>query len=230
MFWVTLFFYREPTRSGDQQVASVFSAIKNMFVVLRNLRFVTFLIIFSGFFVIFWQQYISMPLFIRKYVNPNADVDLLLSVDAIIVICFQIAVTYVSRKLPAFTAMTLGFLITSLAWVIPALHPTVPMFVVALVLVALGEITQVSRYYEYISRLAPAGQQGLYMGFAFLPIGIGYLIGGRLGGYLVHHYGEVLHRPQQMWWVIAGVGIFTTVLMILYDRIVKPGTAASTGA
>ena len=141
--------------------------------------------------MIFWQQYISMPLFIRKYVNPNADVDLLLSVDAIIVICFQIAVTYVSRKLPAFTAMTLGFLITSLAWVIPALHPTVPMFVVALVLVALGEITQVSRYYEYISRLAPAGQQGLYMGFAFLPIGIGYLIGGRLGGYLVHHYGEV---------------------------------------
>ena len=99
MFWVTLFFYREPRRSGDQQVASVFSAIKNMFVVLRNLRFVVFLIIFSGFFVIFWQQYISMPLFIRKYVNPNADVDLLLSVDAIIVICFQIAVTYVTPQI-----------------------------------------------------------------------------------------------------------------------------------
>jgi MFS family permease len=101
------------------------------------------------------------------------------------------------------------------------------MFVVALVLVALGEITQVSRYYEYVSRLAPAGQQGLYMGFAFLPIGIGYLIGGRLGGYLVHHYGEVQHRPQQMWWVIAGVGILTTILMILYDRIVKPNETAA---
>jgi hypothetical protein len=27
--------------------------------------------------------------------------------------------------------------------------------------------------------------------------------------------------------VIAGVGIFTTILMILYDRIVKPGAAAA---
>jgi POT family proton-dependent oligopeptide transporter len=229
MFWTTLFFYREPQRSGEEKVASVLTAIKNMFVVLGNLRFVVFLLIFSGFFVIFWQQYISVPLFIRKYVNPNADVDLLLSVDAIVVICFQIAVTYITRKLPAFTAMTLGLLITSLAWIIPALHPTVPMFIVALVFVALGEITQVSRYYEYISRLAPAGQQGLYMGYAFLPIGIGYFIAGPLGGYLVHHFGET-SRPQQMWWVIAGAGIFTTVLMILYDRIVKPVEAAPPAA
>jgi MFS family permease len=100
------------------------------------------------------------------------------------------------------------------------------MFIVALVFVALGEITQVSRYYEYISRLAPAGQQGLYMGYAFLPIGIGYFIAGPLGGYLVQHAGALSH-PQQMWWVIAGVGLFTTVLMILYDRIVKPGAAAA---
>jgi proton-dependent oligopeptide transporter, POT family len=98
------------------------------------------------------------------------------------------------------------------------------MFFAAIVCVAIGEVTQVSRYYEYVSRLAPAGQQGLYMGYAFLPIGIGYLIAGPLGGYLVQHYGDT-GRPQQMWWVITAVGIFTTVLMILYDRIVKPGTA-----
>ncbi len=51
---------------------------------------------------------------------------------------------------------------------------------------ALGEITQSARYYEYISRLAPSGQQGLYMGYAFLPIAIGYFIAGPLGGYLLH--------------------------------------------
>lgn len=225
MFWVTLLFYREPTRSGEEKVASVLSAIKNMFVVLGNLRFVAFLIIFSGFFVMFWQQYISVPLFIRKFVDPNASTDLLLSVDAIVVITLQIAVTLLTRKFPAFMAMTLGILITGLAWVIPAIHSSMPMFVVTLVVVALGEITQVSRYYEYVSRLAPPGQQGLYMGYAFLPIGIGYFIAGPLGGYLVQHYGESA-RPSQMWWVIVGVGILTTVLMILYDRIVKPSAQA----
>ena len=229
MFWVTLFFYREPRKPGDEQVPSVLAAIKNMFVVLANLRFVTFLIIFSGFFVIFWQQYISMPLFIRHYVNRNADVDLLLTVDPAVVICFQIAVTFLTRKLPAFTAMTLGFLITSIGWMLPALHPTVPVFVAALIFVALGEITQVSRYYEYISRLAPPGQQGLYMGYAFLPIAIGYFIAGPLGGYLVQHFGAT-PAPQRMWWIIFGVGILSTLLMILYDRIVKPSTTVIAAA
>ncbi|MGB0033960.1 MAG: MFS transporter [Candidatus Acidiferrales bacterium] len=227
MFWTTLFFYREPKREAEEKVTSVTAAIKNMFVVLLNIRFVVFLLIFSGFFVIFWQEFISMPLFARKYVDANADVDLLLSVDPIIVISCQILVAFLTRKLAAFTTMTLGFLITSLAWILLAIHPSIPMIVATLVCVALGEITQVSRYYDYISRLAPSGQQGLYMGYAFLPVAIGYFIAGPLGGYLVHHYGEVLHRPQQMWWVVSGIGILSTLLLLLYDKIVKPPASSS---
>ena len=68
--------------------------------------------------------------------------------------------------------------------------------IASLFILALGEITQSPRYYEYVSRLAPPGQQGTYMGFAFLPVAIGYLIGGKLGGYLVHYFGDVLHRPR----------------------------------
>ena len=33
------------------------------------------------------------------------------------------------------------------------------------------------------------------MGFAFVPIGIGSLIGGPFGGFLLHHFGEEQHRP-----------------------------------
>ncbi len=77
MFWTTLFFYREPNRSGEEQVASVSAAIKNMFVVLGNRRFVAFLLISSGFYIVFWQEFISAPLFVRKYINAQADVDLL---------------------------------------------------------------------------------------------------------------------------------------------------------
>jgi POT family proton-dependent oligopeptide transporter len=226
MFWTTLFFYREPGRSGEQKVASVFTALSNMFVVLGNFRFVLFLVISSGFYIVFWQQYISVPLFIRGYVNPKANVDLILSVDPIIVICFQILVSYLTRKMPAVRAMALGFFITGLSWILLAIHPTIPILVATLVGVAIGEITQASRYYEYISRLAPSGQQGLYMGYAFLPIAIGYLIGGPLGGYLVHYYGEVVGRPQQMWWVISAIGILTAALTWLYDKILKPRNAS----
>jgi len=225
MFCVTLVFFREPAQSGEQKVASVAAAIRNMFVVLGNLRFVLFLVIFSSFYVVFWQEFVSAPMFLRGYVDSNANADLLLSIDALTVICFQILVSYLTRKIPSFSAMTLGLLISSLAWLILAIHPTTRGFIAALVVLALGEITQSARYYEYISRLAPSGQQGLYMGYAFLPIAIGYFIAGPLGGYLLHYFGDVAHRPQQMWWVVTGVGIAGTVLMVVYDRVFKPGEA-----
>jgi len=225
MFCVTLVFFREPRRSGEQQVESVGAAIKNMVVVLGNFRFVLFLVIFSSFYVVFWQEFVSAPLFLRGYVDPNANADLILSIDALTVICFQILVSYLTRGIAAFPAMTLGLLISSLAWLIVAVHPTIVGMVGSLVVLAFGEMTQSARYYEYISRLAPPGQQGLYMGYAFLPIAIGYFIAGPLGGYLLHHFGDVLHRPPQMWWVVTGVGVGGAVLMLIYDRVFKPGQA-----
>ena len=68
---------------------SVGAALRNMFVVLGNVRLMVFLLIFSGFWVVFWQQFVALPLYIRGYVNPNAKVDLLLSVDPAAVIYFR---------------------------------------------------------------------------------------------------------------------------------------------
>jgi proton-dependent oligopeptide transporter, POT family len=228
MFWVTLFFFREPSHSGEKQVASVAAAIRNMFVVLGNWRFVTFLLLYSGYWVMFWQEYVAVPLFVRGFVNPHANVDALLSIDALTVMCLQILVTFLTRKIPTFPAMTLGIFVSSLAWIPLALHPAISTTMAALAIVALGEIIQTPRYYEYMSRLAPPGQQGLFMGYAFLPVAIGYLIAGPFGGYLVHVFGDVLKQPQKMWWVVMGVGFLTALLMWVYNLIAKPGKQTGT--
>jgi len=222
MFWVVLFFYREPGSAGGQRVTSIWAALKNMFVVLANFRFVAFLLMSSGFYIVFWQIWISMPLFMRQYVDANADVDRILSIEAVTVICFQILATYLTRKMPAIRAIALGFLISGLAFLFLAVHPSVLSLELMLVVLALGEITQASRYYEYCSRLAPPGQQGVYMGYAFLPIAIGYAVAGPLGGYLVHEFGDVLRRPQQMWWVVTAIGVVTAAAMWLYDKLLRP--------
>jgi proton-dependent oligopeptide transporter, POT family len=242
MFFATIFFYREPDRLLEKQVASFAQAFRNMFVVLGNLRFIVFLLIFSGFWVMFWQEFIALPLFIRGYVNPEADVDLLTTVDPLAVILFQILISYLTRKARPFRAMTAGILITSLSWLILAvcdlgwqIHANLhigsvslpiqglPVYAVcALIVLAVGEMVQSPRYYEYVSRLAPPGQQGTFMGFSFLPIAIGFVIAGQTGGRLVHYFGEVLHKPHQLWFVVAGIGIFTTILMWIYDKVVKP--------
>jgi uncharacterized membrane protein YfcA len=60
------------------------------------------------------------------------------------------------------------------------------------------------------------------MGFAFLPIGIGSIIGGWFGGKLVHHFGEVTHQPGLIWWPVVAVGVATAGLLWIYDKTLKP--------
>src|SRR5277367_6321254 len=227
MFIVVLIFFREPTRSGDQPTASIGQVARNLLTVLGNGRFVLFLVIFSGYWIVFWQQYLILPIYIHDYVDPNANTELILIADPLIVITLTVAVNALTRRIPSFRAITIGTLITSLGWLIVGLHPRVWTAVVSLCVLALGEIIQSPRYYEYISRLAPPGQQGTYMGFAFLPIGIGSLIGGWFGGTLVHHFGEVQHQPALIWWSVTAVGVATALLLWIYDRVVGAGAEAA---
>jgi len=137
-----------------------------------------------------------------------------------------VAVSVATKKMAPFSAVILGTVISMVAFAILAIHSSMLAVYATLVIVAVGEIIQAPRYYEYISRLAPAGQQGTYMGFAFLPIGLGSLIGGWFGGRVMHHFGEVAHQPQRVWWVISSVGVLTALLLWIYDRIFKPGEVA----
>jgi proton-dependent oligopeptide transporter, POT family len=184
-------------------------------------KFMWFLVLFTGYWVVFWQEFVSLPGYLHRYVSAQADVEKILATDAITVICLTMAVSLLTRKIPAFQAVILGTVITSLSWLILALRPTVWGAVLSLFVLALGEITQQPPYYDYISRLAPPGQQGTYMGFAFLPLGIGSLIGGWFGGTLMHHFGEVTNQPERMWWVVTAVGLATAAALWIYDRVVR---------
>jgi POT family proton-dependent oligopeptide transporter len=186
-----------------------------------------FLVIFTGYWIVYWQLFVTLPLYIHNYVNASANTELLLATGPLVVITLTVAINLLTQKMPAFTAIIFGTLITSLAWVVLIIHPTVIGVIVTLVGVALGEITQSPRYYEYIARLAPSGQQGTYMGFAFLPLGIGSLIGGPVGGFLIHYFGEVKHQPQMMWVVIIAIGLVTTVLLWIYDKLLRPKELAA---
>ncbi len=227
MFFAVLLFFKEPRRSGETQRVSARETARNFFTVLTNPKFMIFLLIFSGYWIVFWQQYIALPIYIHGYIDPHADVELILITDAAVVICFQFLVTYVTQRIPAFRAITIGTLISALGWLIVAFRPAVWAVVASIFVVALGEITLSPRYYEYVSRLAPPGQQGTYMGFAFLPIGLGSLIGGWLGGRLMNYYGEVIRQPYRVWWAVTGIGVATTLLMWIYDLVVKPGTGSA---
>jgi proton-dependent oligopeptide transporter, POT family len=226
MFFVVLVFFREPRRSGEIQPASVGQALKNLATVLANPRFMLFLVIFAGYWIVYWQEFIILPLYVHDYINPKTDTELMLITGPLVVIMLTIPVSVLTRKLSSLRAIILGTVISGVAWFILIAFPSVTGAYMTLVGISLGELTQSPRYYEYISRLAPPGQQGTYMGFAFLPIGIGSLLGGIFGGALVHHFGEVTHQPQRIWWAVVAAGVLTGLLLWIYNTTVKPVAAA----
>ena len=230
MFFAVLLLFSEPRRSDEAQTASLGEAARHFASVISTPRFMLFLLIFSGYWIVYWQEFITLPLYVHEYINPRADTELLLVSGPLTVISLQMVVSFLTRPIAALRAITLGTLISAVAWIFLILHPTVPMVVLTLFTVSLGEITQSPRYYEYISRLAPPGQQGTYMGFAFLPIGIGSLIGGWLGGWLIHHFGEVAHQPARIWWAVCLVGMVTAGLLWVYDKKLAMVNVARTKA
>jgi MFS family permease len=222
MFFAVLIFFREPRKAGEVQTASLGQALANFGTVLANPRFMLFLLIFSGYWIVYWQEFIILPIFVHDYINPNTDTEIMLMTGPLLVIALTVLLNLATQKIAPFRAITVGTLISAVAWVLLVIHPSVFMAYATLAVVAIGEIIQSPRYYEYISRLAPPGQQGTYTGFAFLPIGIGSLIAGWFGGKLIHHFGEVRHQPEKMWWVVTGVGVLTALLLWIYDRTLMP--------
>jgi proton-dependent oligopeptide transporter, POT family len=222
MFLLVLLLFKEPQRSGEARTASIGETLRNFARVLGNPKFMIFLLIFSGYWIVYWQEFITLPLYVHDYIDPNTNTDSMLSIGPLVVIALTVAISVATKKMAAFRAVLLGTLISMVAFAILAIHPTVYAAYATLVVIALGELTQQPRYYDYISRLAPAGQQGTYMGFAFLPLGIGAFVAGRIGGALLHRFGEVQHQPQLFWWAITAIGVATTILLWIYDRVVKP--------
>jgi dipeptide/tripeptide permease len=224
MLFLVLLLFKEPRRTDGAPAPSLGEVGKNFLTVLSNPRFMLFLLLFTGYWIVFWQEFIALPLYISSYIDPKANTAWILMTDPLVVICCTMLIGLLTKRLRAFHAIVVGTLISSVAWILLIVHPSVWMAVATLVVVAFGELTQQPRYYEYVSRLAPPEQQGTYMGFAFLPLGIGSFVAGKFSGWLMHHFGEQMHRPQLVWWSVVAVGLATTVLLWVYDRVIRVET------
>jgi dipeptide/tripeptide permease len=222
----TFLLYKEPPRPPDAPPAhSMAKVLRDMITVFGNLRFMTFLVIFSGFWAMFWHIFYALPFYVRDYLKFE-QFEVIETVDAWTIILVTVPITALAKKLKPLAAMVLGFALATACWFVMGLFPTLPMTVAAIVLFALGEGLQSPRYYEYVASLAPKEQVGTYMGFAFLPIAIGTFIAGWSSGFLVKTYVEGGNpAAPRMWLWVGSYGVGATVLMALYDRFLAPRPA-----
>ena len=219
----TMAFYREPQRAADAPPVKTMShVLTDMMLVFGNARFMLFLIIFSGFWIMFWHIFYALPFYVKDYLKFE-KFEILETVDAWTIIFITIPGAALAKKLQPLTAMALGIGLSGAGWFVIGLAPGVPATVAGMMLFATGEAIQAPRFYEYVSNLAPPEQVGTYMGFAFLPIAIGTFICGWSSGYLVSHYVEGGNpAAPSMWFIVGSYGIATTLLLVLYDRLIAP--------
>ncbi len=218
----TLLFFKEPDREPtDEAPRSLGQVLRDMALVFTDLRFMSFLLIFSGFWIMFWQIFYGLPFYVRDVLH-FSRFELIETVDSWAIILLTVPVTALMKKVRPILAMSLGFAIASLGWVLIGAVPTLGATIAGIMIFAVGEAMQAPRFYEYVADLAPKDQVGTYMGFAFLPVAIGALVAGYLSGFLVETFLKQSHRPGMMWYTLAAIGGLSTILMLLYDRFVAP--------
>jgi MFS family permease len=223
MVFVNFFFYKDVKNEKVAVEETLGKKIKNLFVVLTNYRFMIFLLIYSLYWIIFWQEFIIIPYYVTDFIDKNAAYEILQSWSAAgAIILLQIPINRFTKNLPTHKAILTGFAVSSLIWIIIAIHPSIITISAGIIAFAIGEMIQAPRYYEYISEIAPAGQQGLFQGYAFLPIAIARFAGDPFGGWLYQTYATDANNPSVIFFAMMGVGILATVCMFIYNKVFFP--------
>jgi dipeptide/tripeptide permease len=219
----TLVFFQDPPAPAEGDRRTLGRVLADMLLVFKNVRFIAFLVIFSGFWVMFWQIFYSLPFYVKDVLHFE-KFELIETVDAFCIILLTVPITAMMSKVRPILAMASGFAVASASWLLIIVHPTLTTTIVAIGIYAVGEMMQAPRFYEYVANLAPKEQVGTFMGFAFLPVAIGAKLAGNLASWLV----EEMHRsqsPERIWLYVSAIGFAATVLMLVYDRLLAPKSA-----
>ncbi len=253
-FFAVLFFYSEPLSETSKEEAeakakkSVLRILADMFLVLKNLRFALFLLVSSGFFFIYAQVYNVLPLYLQKVVELDPAVDIITMANPFVIVFFQLLITKMFGKLKPINSIIVGIVIIGVSMMINlipifmnggvrslSLMEYVPLGTIFITLtvglIAFGELFTSARTYEFIGALAPKGQEGLFLGYANLPLAIGALIGGPAGAFIFHEI--MCHEAVKLdsglleldpfwnsmgWIILMGIGFVSAFSMWVYNR------------
>ncbi|MFB3853918.1 MAG: MFS transporter [Vicinamibacterales bacterium] len=256
-FLIVLVFYREPGSSAEpvKPRRSMGRILVDMVRVLGSGRFTVYLIVMSGFYFIYNQVYNVLPLYVKRVVEPSPAMDLYTAANPFVIVCFQLIISNTFGRMKPIRSMVAGTVIISIAMLINVIPvyaaggpaaiaanwlPLGSVFIILTVgLIALGELFTSPRMYEYIGALAPKGQEGLFLGYANLPLALGAFFSGLVGAVI---FNEVMARgattrPDGLlelvpannmlgWAILTAIGLLSAISLWLYNRWLESHTPA----
>jgi len=241
--WLLLlnfFVFKEPT--GKRNSKPLGLVMTEMLSVLKDFRFILMIVIYSGFWIMYFQVYDSVLWYLTEKVNMsplNEIVNRFLShfisnpswkfeaehvtvMNAGAIILLQLLVSSLVRKTKALPTMILGIAMGSLGMGILAISPNAWIFMTSMFIFTLGEMIAHPKFIAYVGLIAPQDKKALYQGYSFLYGVIGSGVGGVLGAFLYVQFVEKLNQPSLLWLTFSMIGVLTIIGLLLYNRFLAP--------
>jgi proton-dependent oligopeptide transporter, POT family len=203
--------------------------IPHILAALGKRELVSFLILISGYYLLIEQFYQTFPTYIVRSFGEGVPREYITLINPAAIAVFQVLVGRLTRRIPPTFAIALGVLAGAGSMLLMGAVPSLAGACGSFFVFAVAEMILAPRYYEHVSSFAPKGQEGLYMGLAIVPVGIGGLAGGVLSGRLVAHYlpkGGPL-QPLAVWGTYAAIGVVCSALLATYAILVARSRRAA---
>ncbi len=209
--YLMLFTYKEVHAGGEQKGGPlhILALTGRNFM---NAKLVIFILIMSGFWLMFMQLFDMLPNFIVDWVDSSALVaslglpdwmlqlnsdrgpqlsqEWMINANAGLIILLVVPLSWMVSRLRRVHSITIGITISSVGLVLAG-FTTAGMFCILGILVfSVGEMLSSPKMNEYLGVIAPEGQKGLYMGYANVPLAVGWTYGSLYGGQVYGNMGE----------------------------------------
>ena len=236
---IGVFLYREPARpKTDKSLKQVFGEIIE---VLKDFRFILMTVIYSMFWILYFQMFDSVLWYVNDYVDAGAlnsavnrflqlfvaapdwkfDVEYITVINAGVIICLQFIVSHIVKNFKPLPTMIAGIAIGSAGMATLAISSNIWVLIAGITIFTLGEMTAHPKFMSYVGLIAPEDKKALYLGYSFLYGVIGSGVGGILGASLYSSLVKEMNCPEAFWLIFAGIGVLTIIGLLIYNKIVR---------
>ncbi len=233
----TVFIYRDPARTSPAK--SLQAVLKSAAMVLGDARFMLMIFVYSGFWILYYQNFGSILWFLRDFVDAgpvNAffrsfgvpldfGAEHVTVINAGIIILLQVFVSRIVKHVRPLPTMIAGMCIGAVGFLLLAFAVNIWIFIAGIAVFSLGEMTAHPKYYSYVGLVAPADKKAIYMGYSFLYGVIGSLIGSNLGGVMyeamlkpVMHTPEAFAVSRTFWLIFVALDVVGAIGLFAYNR------------
>ena len=212
------------TGNGQHAVRQMFT---NLGIVWHNRTFVLITGLLVGYYTIYSQINITLPLEATRLTHSDDSVSLLYVINSGLAITLQfLSVRYLSRWLKPTMIIGLGTLVAGLGLFFISFVSTYLLLIGCVVIYALGRLVVEPTTALLVSEYATDQTLASYFGFSSLALGIGGAFGNFAGGWLFD-YGTTIGQPGLCWWFFGLVGLVVMGGVLLIgptERTIRPAT------